>query len=315
MAKPEQPSVSDGFDLLAKYTELPLGEYTAITQGQADIEHSLRQHLSMFSTLLYGSFSRKTIASPLKDNVIDMLILFRETDIKHITPSRVFSKLSESLIKYHPDAYTLENRNVLMIPIKNIQYKIQPAYLTSDHMHMLPAEGFDEWWKYDIKTYKETFEKENIRHKGKLIEIIRMLKTWNRISGDLFDNHYLELLVTETLASYQMTSYSETLCHIFKTAVFQVVFQKLDPANIEFKVEGLNDINNVITAMLLLKKSYELAKEAVMFEQGGNINKALDNWNELFPQVFPTKVDMVVGKTRNTGTKGADALRMMLHHK
>ena len=52
-----------------------------------------------------------------------------------------------------------------------------------------------------------------------------------------------------------------------------------------------------------------------MFEQGGNINKALDNWNALFPQAFPTKVDMVVGKTRNTGTKGADALRMMLHHK
>lgn len=182
-------------------------------------------------------------------------------------------------------------------------------------MHMLPAEGFDEWWKYDINAYKETFEKENARHKGKLIEVIRMIKTWNRISGDLFDNHYLELLIIEILASYKIASYSETLCLIFKTAVFQVVFQKHDPANIEFKVEGLNDINNVITAMLLLKKSYDLAKDAVMFEQGGNINKALDNWNALFPQVFPTKVDMVVGKTRNTGTKGADALRMMLHNK
>lgn len=315
MAKPEQPSISDGFDLLAKYTELPLGEYTSITQGQADIERSLRQHLSMFSTMLHGAFTRKTIASPLENNVIDMLVLFRDTDIQHIFPSRVFSKLSETLIKYHPDAYPLENRNVLIIPIKNLRYKIQPAYLTSDHMHMLPAEGFDEWWKYDINAYKETFEKENARHKGKLIEVIRMIKTWNRISGDLFDNHYLELLIIEILASYKIASYSETLCLIFKTAVFQVVFQKHDPANIEFKVEGLNDINNVITAMLLLKKSYDLAKDAVMFEQGGNINKALDNWNALFPQVFPTKVDMVVGKTRNTGTKGADALRMMLHNK
>lgn len=315
MAKPKQLSVSDGFDLLAKYTELPLGEYTSITQGQADIERSLLQHLSTFSTLLYGPFTRKTIASPLKDNVIDMLILFRDTDISHIYPSRVFSKLSESLINHHPDAYIVENRNILMIPIKNLIYKVRPAYLTSDNMYMLSAEDFDEWVKYDINFYKETFDKANTGHKGKLIEIIRMIKTWNRISGNFFDNHYLEILVTEILASYEITSYSETLCRIFKAAVFQVVYTKHDPANMEFKVEGLNDINNVITAMLVLKKSYDLAKEAVMFEQSGDVDKALDNWNELFPKVFPTKVDMVVGKTRGTKTKGADALRMMLHHK
>lgn len=315
MAKPGQPSVSDGFDLLAKYTELPLGEYTAITQGQADIERSLRQHLSTFSTMLYGAFSRKTIASPLKDNVIDMLILFRETDIEHIDPSRVFSKLSESLTKHYSDAYRLENRNILVIPIKSIQYRVHPAYLTSDHMYMLPAEVFDEWVKYDITSYQETFQRENTRHKGKLAEIIRMIKTWNRISGSFFDNYYLEILVTEMLATYQIKSYSETLCLIFKTAVFQVVYHKLDPANMEFKVEGLNDIDNVISAMLLLNKTHALAEDAMMFEESGDTNKALDNWNKIFPQVFPTKVDMVVGKTRNAGTKGADALRMMLHHK
>lgn len=163
-------------------------------------------------------------------------------------------------------------------------------------MHMLPAEGFDEWWKYDINDYKETFEKEKARHKGKLIEIIRMIKTWNRISGNLFDNHYLKLLVTETLASYQMTSYSQTLCHIFKTTVFQVVFQKHDPANIEFKVEGLNDINNVITAMVLLKKSYDLAREAVMFEQDGNVNKALDNWKDYSHKCFRLKLTWLLEK-------------------
>lgn len=315
MAKPKQPSVSDGFDLLAKYTELPLGEYTSITRGQADIERSLRQHLSTFSTMLYGAFSRRTIASPLKDNVIDMLILFRNTDIEHINPSRVFSKLSESLIKHYSDAYRLENRNILMIPIKNIQYRIHPAYLTSDNMYMVPAEVFDEWVKYDINSYQETFQREDAAHKGKLVEIIRMIKTWNRISGNLFDNYYLEILLTEMLATYQIKSYSETLCLIFKTAVFQVVYHKLDPANMEFKVEGLNNIDNVITSMLLLNKTYALAKKAVMFEESGDIDKALDNWNKIFPKVFPTKVDMVVGKTRNAGTKGADALRMMLHHK
>ena len=55
--------IDDAFGLLAKNTELSLGEYTAITQSQADIEYYLMQHLSTFSTVLYGAFSRKTIVS------------------------------------------------------------------------------------------------------------------------------------------------------------------------------------------------------------------------------------------------------------
>lgn len=315
MTKPEHPVVSDAFDLLAKNTELSLGEYTSITQSQADIEHYLMQHLGTFSTVLYGAFSRKTIVSPLPGSIVDMLVLFREADVKHRYPSLTFSTLSDSLIKQYPDAYVLKGRSILILPMNNFYYKIQPAFPISDHTYMLPAEKFNEWAKYDITSYNEIFVKENVRHKGKLIEFVRMIKTWNRVSGNLFNGYYLELLVTEVLSSYQITSYSETLSHVFKTALSEVVFQKYDPANMDFQVEGLNDIDDLITAMILLKKSYKLADEAVMFEQENNTKKALDNWNKIFPQVFPTQVDMVVGKTRNAGIKGADALRMMVNNK
>jgi hypothetical protein len=180
---------------------------------------------------------------------------------------------------------------------------------------MLPAEKFNEWVKYDITLYNEKFVKENVRHKGKLIEIIRMIKTWNRVSGNLFNGYYLELLVTAELSSYQITSYSETLCHVFSVPLSKVAFQKEDPASVAFQIEGLNDIDDLITAMLLLKKSFKLANEAMMFEQDGKTEKALDNWNQLFPQVFPTKVDMIVAKARSAGIKGADALRMLISHK
>lgn len=315
MPKSEQPAISDGFDLLAKNTELPLGEYTSITQSQADIELYLTQHLSTFSTVLYGAFSRKTIVSPLSGSIVDMLVLFREDDVKGTFPSRIFSKLSDSLIEQYPEAYAVKGRSILILPINNFQYKIQPAYPISNHTYMVPAESFNEWAKYDIESYNEIFVKENVRHKGKLIEIIRMIKTWNRVSGNLFNGYYLELLVTSILSTYLVKSYTETLCHIFKAAVAEVIFQKHDPANMDFLVEGLNDIDDLINAALLMKKSYHLANEAIMFEQVGNTKKALENWHQLFPQVFPTQVDMVVGKARSAGMKGADALRMMISHK
>lgn len=324
MTKLELPSVSDGLNLLAKNTELPLGEYTSITQSQADIEFYLTQHLSTFddaitfssfSTVLYGAFSRKTIVSPLAGSIVDMLVLFRDADVRHIHPSRIFTKLSDCLIEQYDDAYAVKNRNILMLPMNKFIYKIQPAYPLSANKYMLPAEQFDDWVTHDINSYSEILVKENVRHKGKLIEIIRIIKTWNRASGSLFNGYYLELLVTDVLSSFEITSHAETLRYIFKKALTEVVFQKHDPANMDIQIEGLNDIEKLITAMLLLKKSYQLADEAIIFEQNGNTAKALENWNQLFPKVFPTQLDMAVGKARSAGIKGADALRMMIMKK
>ena len=324
MTKPEQSSVSDGFDLLAKNTELSLGEYTSITQSQADIEIYLTQHLSTFdssitfssfSTVLFGAFSRKTIVSPLAGSIVDLLVLFRHTDIQHIHPSRIFTKLSDCLIEQYPDAYVVKNRNILMLPMNDFLFKIQPAYSVSEHKYMLPAEQFDDWVMYDINSYNEIFVKQNVRHKGKLIEIIRMIKTWNRVSDNLFNGYYLELLVTGVLSSHEITNHPETLRYIFNKALTEVVFQKHDPANMEIQIEGLNDINKLITAMLLLKKSYKLADEAIIYEENNKTEEALKNWNLIFPQAFPTQVDMVVGKARSAGIKGAEALRMMIRNK
>ncbi len=315
MTKPERPTVAGAFELLASSTELSLGEYTSITQSQADIEHYLAQHISTFSTVLYGAFSRKTIVSPLPGSIVDILVLYRDIDIRNTYPSRVFSALRDALIEQYPEAFALKDQRVLMLPVKGFTYKIHPAYPVSTHSYMLPDEKFNEWVKYDINTYNKIFIKENVRHKGKLIAVIRMMKTWNRVSGNLFNGYYLELLVTEVLSSYEITSYSKALRHIFKSAVAEVVFQKHDPANMEFQIEGLNDIDDLITAMKLLQKSYALADEAIAFEQAGDIEKALDYWNKLFPQVFPTQVDMLVGKARRSGIKGAEALRMMISQK
>ena len=308
----EQPTVSDAFQLLAKNTELSLGEYNSITHSQADIERHLMQQLGTISSVLFGAFSRRTIVSPLEDSIVDMLVLFRGTEVKRMLPSRTFSELKDALVKEYPDAYALENHSMLMLPMDRFLFKIQPAYPVSGHVYMLPDEKFNEWAKYDITSYNDIFMKQNVRHKGKLIEIIRMIKTWNRVSGNIFNGYYLELMVTAVLSSYEMTQHSHTLRHIFRYAVAEVVFQKHDPANMEIQVEGLNQIDDLIKAMKLLQRSYALADEAIIHEQDGNTKKALECWNRLFPQVFPSQLDMMVGKARGSGMKGADALRMMV---
>jgi len=312
MIQNTKPTINDGFALLAKNTDLSLGEYTSITQSQAEIEQYLKQHLGTFSTVLYGAFSRKTIVSPLSDSTIDLLVIYRDNNVKHTYPSRIFTNLKDSLMEQYPDAYEVEGKNTLILPVKNFQFRIQPGYLSPNNSYMLPSGLFNEWVDYDINSYNDIFVRENVRHKGRLIEIIRMIKTWNRISGQRFHGYYLELLVTTVLRDYDIKSYSETLRYIFYAALSEVVFQKEDPANSEFQIEGLNDISDLISTMRLLKKSYNLASEAIQLEEQDQTMQALEIWNQVFPQVFPTSLDMAVGKARDAGMRGTDALRMMM---
>lgn len=310
MATTERTIIGDGFELLAKNTDLSLSEYTLITQGQAAIESFLSRHLPTFSTVLFGAFSRKTMVSPLAGNIIDMLVVFKN-DIRHQLPSRVFTELKETLISHYPNASPLEFRQALMLPMGELHFRIQPAFAAGQHNYMMPSKKFNDWVEYDIHAYKNYFEKENVRHRGQLANLIRIIKTWNRVSGSLFNGYYLELLVTDVLSSYRIENYQETLRHIFSAASSEVVFHKEDPANLEFEVDGLNDISDLIGAIKLLKKSWLLADTAVTNEAEGRLQQALDDWRELFPQVFPGDVDLAVGQARKAGVKGTAALKML----
>jgi len=308
-------TVEDGFKLFAKNTDLTLTEYLSVTQAQAEIERFLSRHFTTFSTVLHGSFSRKTMMSPLQGATVNMIVLFQDDQIKHRLPSLVFRELSECFIEQYPETKSVKNSNTILLPVENFTFNIQPGYSTDNHVYMLPAPMFNDWIKHDSHHYNDYFVKENVRHKGELTAIVRMIKTWNKISGKYFDGYYLELLVTDLMSRCDSRSLSESICYVFKTALKEVVFQKQDPANKEFNVDGLHDIEDLIKAMLLLKESCRIAEEAVALEQSDDMEKAIGHWNLLFPGVFPTHTDMVVSKIRNQGIKGADALRMMLDHK
>ncbi len=311
----QRPTVHDGFLLLAKNTDLPFSQYISITQAQAEFESRLQKYFSEFSTVLQGAFSRKTMIAPLQGAMVDMIVLFKDRHTRDRLPSLVFRELREALLEIFFDAKPVRNRNAIIVPMADFSFLVQPGYSVGEHVYMLPATMFNEWIKYDCGSYNAYFVEQNVRQKGELTAIIRMIKTWNRVSENFFDGYYLELLVTALMSRYENRAFSESICYIFRQALNEVVFQKQDPANQEFNVEGLYDIDNLIKAMLLLKKSHQVAEEAVCFEQAGDMEKAINCWRQLFPGVFPTSVDMMVGKLRGQGIKGADALRILLEQK
>jgi putative sterol carrier protein len=306
-----QYTVTDGFDLLAKKIELPLDEYTSIASRQAEIESCLAQYVSTFTSVIPGAFSRKTLISPLAGCDISLFILFKYEHNARFLPANLLDKLLQTLRLRFPDALLSKKYNAVMVPFENFAFRVQPGFLTPKNAYLVPAPAWQGWIDYNSLDYKTQLLKADQVHKGRLLPVIRMLKSWNHATGSLFDDYYLELMVKEVLQDYSIRNYATALRHVFKTAVTKVVYKVNDPANPEFEVEGLHDVLDLVNAMLHFQQAYKLASRAVADEADGRVELALEGWRKVLPGVFPSAMDMVIGQIRRQGIQGAEALRLM----
>ena len=280
-------TVSDGFESLCRSVELSLVDYTAVSRYQADIEAYLSQYISTFTTILPGAYARHTMTAPLEGSVVDMFILFNAQHRTKFTPSVLIDKLLLTLRAEYPETY-LNRKNVsLYVPVSNFTFRVQPGFVTSDNHYLVPGHVFDDWVEYDSLGYKHQFAKSNAAHEGKLIHVVRLMKSWNRESDNYFDGYFIELLVTRLLRNYTIDDYARALRHVFKYMVKMAAFKKHDPANTNLMVEGLVNVEDLAQSMISLHEAYRLVNQAIELDELGMTELAFTNWQKLFPDYFP----------------------------
>lgn len=279
--------VKEGFEILAKSIEPSLLEYTSVSRCQAGIQDYLGQFISTFTTELPGAFARNTMVSPLRESIVDMLVLFNVEHSKRFLPGQLLDMLHVTLRAQWPFTTFDQAARSLYVPIENFTFRVQPGFITGKQEYLVPAPCLDEWVRYDPAGYKSHFSKMNAAHQGKLIHVVRMVKTWNRLSGCTFDGYFLELLVNDVLANHKIPTYQSAVSHIFRTILYDVALKQHDPANTDLIVEGLHNLDEVVNAMVLVKNSYLVSKYALELEEQGDMEAALSNWAQLFPGIFP----------------------------
>ena len=287
MSDSSQNIIKTGFETLAKNIELSLVEYTSVSRCQASIEAYLGKYITTFTTVLPGAFARNTMISPLKDSKVDLLVLFNEKHSSEFLPGDLLSKLDVTLSAKFPDTTFDEATVSVYVPIENFRFRVQPGFITDQNHYLVPAPGWNDWVEYDALGYKDQFSRANLKHGGKLLNVVRMLKTWNCLSGNAFDGYFLEILVKDVLDDYDIITYQAAINYIFRAILADVALKKHDPANQSLQVVGLHNLESIVNAMLHVKSSYMVTKEAVQFEEEENARSALSSWRQLFPNHFP----------------------------
>lgn len=205
-----------------------------------------------------------------------------------------FKKKLESIREYsRSDIRRNGEAVVLNLKSKVWSFDIVPCFHTTTESngrdYYLIPNGRGAWKKTDPRKDKERITSTNQEKNGRLLELIRLVKKWNKVKNAKTIPSYL----LETL----MVNYTESVTELdpfidfrFKRALRYIADNILGPVYDMKEIQG--DINSLsfsdrFTLQAKAQADYEKACEAWEHEDAKNHKQAIKKWGEIFGNDFP----------------------------
>lgn len=272
-------------------------------------------------SLFFGSFARHTKLKPLDD--IDLMICIsaegrtyssigngaycifsKSNDISNglntfntgclnstKVINRFISKLSD--LNDYSKAEMHKNQEAATLKLKSYSWNfdIVPCFYTIDDFYLIP-DGSGSWKKTDPRIDNNRVSEINQKHDGHVLELIRLVKYWNKNNNTITVGSYLlECMILNRYESVAKAEkwwidieFKNTMSYL-SSAIYNFVE---DPKGIQgdlntFSYEERQKIASAMNA------AYEKAMDAVYYEVTlKDQEKAIKKWGEVFGSKFPT---------------------------
>ena len=268
----------------------------------------------------FGSFARNTKIKPLDD--IDLIIAFSAEGCTYSTKEygRYYiinvPERAELLRKLCNDDCTLNSRKLINKMVSSLalvehykkaeihrrseaatlqllsyewNFDIVPAFYTDTGYYLMP-DGNGNWMATDPRVDQNRIKEINQRHNGKVNQIVRTLKYWNKrptmptILPYLFENIILNYFDSQA-SIYNYIDYN--LRDFWEHLSLAIYFEVNDPKGFQ---GNLNDLTNEekLNISIKAKEAFNKAVEAINFEvKEYNNEKSINKWREIFGSEYP----------------------------
>ncbi len=182
-----------------------------------------------------------------------------------------------------------QNRSIGVEYRGNFQIDVVPAieiekdklYRIFDKRTRQPVDSNPKLHGKNLSEANENSESGSVR---RLVPIIKLLKSWKRDKCDYVKSFHLELLAVEILRDEPIESFSVGLAKFFsKVGDYLQEACLVDPANSENHIDVYLDEDGVRDDLLgLVAGENDLAENALMLEEAGENDGAVDEWKKIF---------------------------------
>jgi len=235
-------------------------------------------------SFLTGSYSRNTAIRPPKD--VDFFIVLNDKKYGDLKPSELLNLLEKLLKEIFPDKTVFQQTHSATIEYdEEFGIDIIPAFEINSELYKIPhvSDNSDTWLESNPKVHGEKLTEANDSTSGLLVPIVKLLKAWKRDKCSYVKSFHLELLAIEILGNSEIESYSTGLNLFFDNANNYLEDVCIcDPANSSNFVDDYLTDDERKNLKYLIKTEAIVAKNAIDFENNGETDKAIKEWDKIF---------------------------------
>ncbi|SHG90158.1 SMODS domain-containing nucleotidyltransferase [Flavobacterium johnsoniae] len=265
----------------------------------------------------YGSFARKTKIRELDD--VDIMFcltadgatytknfdvytistynagqrLLNLSDNNVLNSKKVVNKLKVSLsdIQYYKQAELHSKGEAVTLDLQSYEwvFDVVPCFYTDTELYLIP-DGNGNWKATDPRIDQNLITTTNQNYEGRLLQLIRTLKYWNRHNSSHTLSSYLfeQIVINYVNSTAELSQWIDfNIRDFFNYLSIHVYNAVNDPKGIQGNLNKLSFTEKQAVSQKA-NWAYEKAKQAINYEiEEKNQEKAINKWREIFGTKFP----------------------------
>jgi hypothetical protein len=286
-------TISAGFERLRQNLEITDLQSTLVSTRQQTIRGVIANGFQVADDFLTGSYARSTMISPLSEADIDIFVCLNPSYFNTFNgtnggPAGLLDRVRQTLRQTYTSTPDISrNGQAITIRFSDFVVDVVVGFNRQNGGYLIANAVGNFWLQTDPKQHVELMSEANKYHKGNLVPLIKMIKSWNKGHGSFFRSFHLEVLALEALRGITITDFPSGLRFFFDKAQALVRGQNRDPAGYG------DDIGRYITSATVEEASrkfhgaFNTAINAEMYANRGDTRNAITTWKALMPNHFP----------------------------
>ncbi len=285
------PNKDDSFPGLYDERHVKFGSFARNTKirelDDIDLILAFSADYTTYSTIMYGKYY--TLNVPV--TAVNLRKLCNDNGT--LNSIKLINKLIGALedIDQYKSAQKHRNQEAATLQLKSYEWNfdIIPAFYTDTGYYLIP-DGNGNWKATDPRIDQDKVTTVNQKHEGKIAQIIRTLKYWNRrasmptISSYLFENIVLNFFDSRSEIS---TFFDFNLRDFWGHLKYVIYYSIPDPKGFQ---DELNSLSQEDKDKISRKAddTYKKANDAINYEVNEkDTRKSINKWREIFGDKFP----------------------------
>jgi hypothetical protein len=166
--------------------------------------------------------------------------------------------------------------------------KVNGYYGRKDYF--LIPDGYGNWIATDPRIDADNITQVNLRHDGKFLPTMRLLKYWNsRTHKPILKSYYFETLAIKVFNNYpqKITDFPNAVKTFFDYCPHYLSIQCPDPKNLGENLDA--SIDNLVKQKVInaMADASRYARDALIYESQSNHEQAIYCWQRVFGSNFP----------------------------